>query len=66
MSKWIKCTYELPEDFIDVFVTDGFNVEVMWHDCDGYWDCWAPMLDRRVSAADIIYWMPLPKLPEEY
>lgn len=65
MSKWIKCTDELPDDFIDVLVTDGVSVEMMWRDCDGYWDSYTHILDRSICAADITYWMPLPKPPEE-
>lgn len=65
MNKWIKCTDELPDDLIDVLVTDGISVEIMWHDCDGYWDSWTHVLDRSICTEDIIYWMPLPKLPGE-
>lgn len=40
MSQWIKCSERMPDDFLDVLVTDGIYVEVMWLDCEGYWDSW--------------------------
>lgn len=40
MGEWIKCSERMPGDFEDVLVTDGCYVEVMWLDCDGYWDSW--------------------------
>lgn len=63
MSKWIKCSERMPGDFEDVLVTDGGNVEVMWWDCDGFWDCWAPRYSN-ISSDDVTHWMPLPEPPE--
>lgn len=65
MSKWIKCTDELPDDFIDVLFTDGVSVAYMWLDCEGYWDSYVDIGNRSICTEDIIYWMPLPKLPGE-
>jgi len=63
MGEWIKCSERMPDDFEDVLVSDGGNVEVMWRDCDGFWDCWAPR-NSNISEANVTHWMPLPEPPE--
>lgn len=63
MGKWIKCSERMPGDFEDVLVTDGCYVEVMWLDCDGYWDSWVDGCYRTVCPDDITHWMPLPEPP---
>lgn len=62
MSEWIKCSERMPNDFEDVLVSDGGNVEVMWRDCDGFWDCWAPR-NSNIDIDDVTHWMPLPEPP---
>lgn len=62
MSEWIKCSERMPDDFEDVLVTDGANVEVMWRDCDGFRDCWAPR-NSNIDIDDVTHWMPLPEPP---
>ncbi len=38
MSKWIKCSEQMPEPYEYVLVTDGFvGCEVMRVNSDGYW-----------------------------
>jgi hypothetical protein len=54
----------MPGDFEDVLVTDGVYVEVMWLDCDGYWDSWIEPWEVTVDREDITHWMPLPEPPE--
>ena len=63
MSEWIKCSERMPEKLDDVLVSDGDNVEVMWRDCDGFWDCWAPR-NSNIDIDDVTHWMPLPEPPE--
>lgn len=65
MSQWIKCSERMPDDFMDVLITDGIYVEVMWLDCEGYWDSWVDGGYRTVCPDDITHWMPLPKPPQE-
>lgn len=62
MGEWIKCSERMPGDFEDVLVSDGVDVEVMWRDCDGFWDCWAPR-NSNISSDDVTHWMPLPEPP---
>lgn len=62
MGKWIECSERMPDDFEDVLVSDGGNVEVMWRDCDGFWDCWAPR-NSNIDIDDVTHWMPLPEPP---
>lgn len=64
MGEWIKCSERMPGDFEDVLVTDGVYVEVMWLDCDGYWDSWVEPWAVTVGREDITHWMPLPEPPE--
>lgn len=63
MSKWIKCSERMPEEFEEVLVSDGANVEVMWLDCYGLWDCWVDGEDRMVCSDVVTHWMPLPEPP---
>lgn len=63
MSKWIKCSERMPDDFVDVLVTDGARVEVMWFDRDGYWDSWVEPRSVTIDSEDVTHWMPLPELP---
>lgn len=65
MANWIKCSERMPDDFVDVLVTDGVYVEVMWLDCDGCWDSWLAPLDVTVDQEDITHWQPLPEPPQE-
>lgn len=62
MSEWIKCSERMPDDFEDVLVTDGDNVEVMWRHRSGLWDYWAPR-NPNISSNDVTHWMPLPEPP---
>ena len=62
MSEWIKCSARMPGDFEDVLVSDGVYVEVMWWDCDGFWDCLAPR-NSNIDIDDVTHWMPLPEPP---
>ena len=62
MGEWIKCSERMPDDFEEVLVSDGANVEVMWRDCDGFWDCWAPR-NSNIDTDDVTHWMPLPEPP---
>ena len=64
MSKWIKCSERMPDKFVDVLVTDGIYVEVMWLDCDWYWDSWIESWVVEVDRKNITHWMPLPEPPE--
>ncbi|AFO12450.1 hypothetical protein BCA64_23130 [Salmonella enterica subsp. enterica serovar Enteritidis] len=61
MSKWIKCSAQMPDYFSDVLITDGEHVEVKWWDGDG-WDCWAER-NSGICNDDVTHWMPLPKPP---
>lgn len=63
MSERIKCSERMPEETDDILVvSDEDNVEVMWWDCDGLWDCWAPR-NSNISSDDVTHWMPLPEPP---
>lgn len=64
MSKWIKCSERMPDDFVDVLVSDGAYVEVMWFDSDGYWDGWVEPQAVTVDSEEVTHWMPLPDPPE--
>lgn len=65
MQNWIKCSERMPDDFVDVLVTDGVHVEVMWLDCDEYWDSWLEPRAVTVDREDITHWQPLPEPPQE-
>lgn len=65
MANWIKCSEQMPDDFVDVLVTDGVHVEVMWLDCDGYWDSWLESRAVMVDQEDVTHWQPLPEPPQE-
>ena len=65
MQNWIKCSERMPDDFVDVLVTDGVHVEVMWLDCDEYWDNWLEPRAVTVDREDITHWQPLPEPPQE-
>ena len=62
--EWIKCSERMPGDFEYVLVSDGVNVEVMWWDCGGFWDCWSER-NSNIDTDDVTHWMPLPPPPTE-
>lgn len=64
MGEWIKCSERMPGDFEAVLASDGDNVEVMWRDSCGLWDCWAEGDGRMVGPYAVTHWMPLPEPPE--
>lgn len=64
MGEWIKCSEQMPDYFVDVLVSDGGNVEVMWRNCYGLWGCCVDGDDRKVCPDDVTHWMPLPEPPE--
>lgn len=60
MGKWIKCSERMPDDFEDVLVSDGVDVEVKWLDENYCWDSFT----ANIRSCDVVYWMPLPQPPE--
>lgn len=64
MSKWIKCSDELPKDGKLHLVTDGKGWAFAWLDKDflmGY--AWMDK-NMRHQIKNITHWMPLPPLPK--
>ncbi|EOC1631568.1 DUF551 domain-containing protein [Cronobacter sakazakii] len=60
VSGWIPCSERMPEEMVDVLVTDGEEVKGMWWNCRG-WDSWD---DRyAIDSDDVTHWQPLPELP---
>lgn len=60
-QRWRKCSEELPEEGVEVLVTNGVYCSISdW--CGGYWNN-DPFCGYTVSD-NVIAWMPLPKCPE--
>ena len=60
-QRWRKCSEGLPEEGVEVFVTDGIDRGISeW--CGDHWND-DPFCGYTVC--DIIAWMPMPKAPEE-
>lgn len=64
MGQWIKCSERMPDDFVDVLVTDGHYVEIMTRLGDGSWLVLLEEWSTCVSVDGITHWMPLPEPPE--
>ncbi len=64
MSEWIKCSERMPENFVDVLVTDGSYVEIMTLLGDGSWLVLLEEWATYVSVDNITHWMSLPKPSE--
>ena len=59
-QRWRKCSEELPEKGVEVFVTNGIDRGISeW--CGNHWND-DPFCGYTVC--DIIAWMPMPKAPE--
>ena len=59
-QRWRKCSEELPEKSVEVFVTNGIDRGISeW--CGDHWND-DPFCGYTVC--DIIAWMPMPKAPE--
>jgi hypothetical protein len=53
----------MPDDFEDVLVSDGVDVEVKWLDGNYCWDSFTEN-NSNIRSCDVVYWMPLPQPPE--
>jgi hypothetical protein len=59
--RWRKCSEELPEEGVEVLVTNGIDCGISdW--CGDYWNN-DPFCGYTVCD-NVIAWMPLPKAPE--
>ena len=59
-QRWRKCSEELPEEGVEVLVTNGVDFSISdW--CGDYWNN-DPFCGYTVSD-NVIAWMPLPKCP---
>lgn len=70
MSQWIKCSEQMPEEFVDVLVvTDDSQVHEGYHFV--YTGCapvWKIYCYRKLYANEeviVTHWMPLPEPPQE-
>lgn len=67
MSKWIKCSERLPDNFNDVIVA-GKSLEGEMISGFGYYlefsECWVSN-ETYLDEATITHWMPLPEPPVE-
>ncbi len=60
VSGWIPCSERMPEEMVDVLVTDGEEVKGMWWNGRG-WDSWD---DRyALDSDDVTHWQPLSEPP---
>ena len=60
--RWRKCSEELPEEGVEVLVTNGIDCAISdW--CGDYWNN-DPFCGYTVCD-DVIAWMPLPSAPKE-
>ena len=60
--RWRKCSDELPEEGVEVLVTNGIDCGISdW--CGDYWNN-DPFCGYTVCD-DVIAWMPLPSAPKE-
>lgn len=57
--RWISVKDILPEEDTEVLAYDGRNIWLAWLSGDNTWGS-----DICNLGNDIIYWMPLPELPE--
>ena len=61
-QRWRKCSKELPEEGVEVLVTNGIDYSISdW--CGDYWNN-DPFLGYTVFD-NVIAWMPFPKGPNE-
>lgn len=61
-QRWRKCSEELPEEGVEVLVTNGIDCEISdW--CGDYWNN-DPFCGYTVCD-NVIAWMPLPATPKE-
>jgi hypothetical protein len=57
--KWIKCSQEYPNVWVDVLIYDGVDIRVA-HFRDDAW------IDSHMYIhEEITHWMPLPEVPNE-
>lgn len=60
-TRWRKCSEELPEEGVEVLVTNGIDCGISdW--CGDYWNN-DPFCGYTVCD-NVIAWMPMPKAPE--
>lgn len=66
MSKWIKCSEQMPEETDDIIVacSDGIVISgISYSSRKGFYMA-ALEYDSDVPIKDVSHWMPLPEPPE--
>ncbi len=60
MSQWIKCSDRMPDDYQDVLVTNGTEIDLQFT-VKGDW----VLPNFGYKDVKISHWMPLPEPPED-